>query len=143
MNRRNWNGALWTGFLLVLAGFFSYGVLVRFPATRDFPWVNLLLFAAGGVLLVVGLFRAFGRPMHYRGKIFGPILTILSLLEFAVFAYSLFYVVRQLPVSAGAPRVGEKVPDFSLPDQNGNAVALSDLLASGRGTVLIFYRGHW
>ncbi|PYL30538.1 MAG: hypothetical protein DMF45_02300, partial [Verrucomicrobia bacterium] len=43
---------------------------------------------------------------------------------------------------AQAPRVGEKAPQFSLPDQNGKQVALTDLL-SPNGAVLIFYRGHW
>jgi len=48
-----------------------------------------------------------------------------------------------MPASAGAPRVGEKVTEFTLPDQNGKAVALTDLLSSSDGAVLIFYRGHW
>ena len=141
--KRSWNWALWIGFVLFIVGFLSYEWLVRFPLTRDFPWVNLLLFGAGGIFIVVGLFRAFGRPRQYRGKIFGPILTILSLLLVALFAYGLFYIARQMPPSTRAPRVGEKAPDFSLPDTNGELVSLSDLLASGRGAVLIFYRGYW
>jgi peroxiredoxin len=40
------------------------------------------------------------------------------------------------------PRVGEKAPEFALPDQNRKQVALADLL-SGKGALLIFYRGHW
>jgi hypothetical protein len=140
--KRSWNWSLWTGFLLVLAGFLSYSFFAQFPITRDFPWANLLLFAAGGVLLVAGLVRAFRKPELYRGKVFGTILAVLSLLVFGFFAFGVFYMVRQMPASAGAPRVGQKAPDFTLPDQDGKPVALTDLL-SPNGTVLIFYRGHW
>jgi len=141
--KKRWNWLLWVGFLLVVAGLFTYGFFAQFPATRDFPWANLLLFGAGGILIVLGLARAFGRPQVYRGKIFGPILAVLSLLAFGLFGYGAFYLVRQMPVSAGAPRVGEKAPEFTLPDQNGKPVALADLLSGSRGAVLIFYRGHW
>jgi len=51
-----------------LAGF-SGTVLRAIPITSDFPWATLLLCAVGGILLVVGLFRAFGKPGVYRGKI--------------------------------------------------------------------------
>ena len=110
--------------------------------TRDFPWANLLLFGIGAALLLVGLFRAFGRTQVYRGKVFGSIFATISLFLFAFFAYEIFYVLRQVPLSAQAPRVGAKAPEFSLPDQNGKSVALGDLL-SPNGAVLIFYRGHW
>jgi hypothetical protein len=141
--KKSWNWMLWIGFLLVLVGFFSYAFFVLFPATRDFPWVNLALFCAGGILLIVGLARAFGRPQVYRGKIFGPILAVISLLGVGLFAYGVFYEVRQMPASAGAPRIGERAPEFTLPDQDGKPVALSDILGSSRAAVLIFYRGHW
>jgi cytochrome oxidase Cu insertion factor (SCO1/SenC/PrrC family) len=54
----------------------------------------------------------------------------------------------QLPISSGAPYVGQKLPDFTLPDQNGKPVSLGDLLRAGQhgkstGLVLIFYRGYW
>ncbi len=55
----------------------------------------------------------------------------------------IFYVLRQVPLSAHAPRVGEKAPAFTLADQNGNPVALGDLLSGSRAVVLIFYRGFW
>jgi len=64
---------------------------------------------------MVGLFRALGRSQLYRGKIFGPILATLSVLMFAFFSYVIFYELRQVPPSTGAPRVGEKAPTFTLP----------------------------
>ena len=51
-----------------------------------------------------------------------------------------------LPKSAGAPKVGEKAPDFQLPDTTGRTVALSQLRAKGpQGSwvLLVFYRGFW
>jgi len=38
--------------------------------------------------------------------------------------------------------VGDTAPDFTLEDQNGNKVTLSD--ARGKNpVVLVFYRGYW
>src|SRR5205085_7481478 len=140
--KRKWNWPLWVGVVVAVGGLFSYEFLAQFPITRDFPWANLLLFGIGGALLLFGLFRAFGRPQVYRGKIFGSIFTAIAFLLFAFFAYEIFYVLKEVPLSAQAPRVGEKAPDFTLPDQNAKPVALHDLI-SETGVVLIFYRGHW
>ena len=140
--KRKWNWPIWIGFIVAVGGLFSYEFFAQFPVTRDFPWATLVLFGVGAALLIVGLFRAFGRPQLYRGKIFGSIFTLITALLFAFFAYEIFYVLRQVPLSAQAPRVGQRAPSFSLPDQNGKEVALNDLL-SPNGAVLIFYRGHW
>jgi hypothetical protein len=151
--KRRWNWSLWSGFILVLFGVLSYiPLFALFPITRDFPWVNLLLFCAGGVLLFAGLIRAFRKPDLYLGRVVGSILALLSLAGISLFAYGLLYQVRQLPPAAGAPHAGQKAPDFTLSDQNGKPVALADLLAStvpgsastkANGVLLIFYRGHW
>lgn len=141
--KRKWNWPLWLGFVLAVGGLFSYEFLAQFPMTRDFPWANLLLFGCGAVLLIVGLFRAFGRAQVYRGKIVGTIFTAVALLCFAFFSYIIFYLVRQVPLSAQAPHVGQKAPDFILPDENGNLVGKGDLLSRSRGALLIFYRGFW
>jgi hypothetical protein len=135
--KRKWNWPLWIGFVVAVGGLFSYEFFAAFPITRDFPWASLLLFGVGATLLLVGLFRAFGRPQVYRS-----IFTVLAFLLFAFFGYEIFYVLRQVPISAQTPRVGQKAPEFTLPDQTGRSVALGDLL-SPNGAVLIFYRGHW
>ena len=141
--KRSWNWPIWVGFGVIIAGLFSYEFFARFPITRDFPWANLLLFGIGGALLVFGLFRAFGRPQLYRGKIFSSIFTAIAVFLFAFFSYEIFYVLRQVPLSAHAPRVGEKAPDFILLDQNEKPVGLGDLLSNSKATLLIFYRGFW
>jgi hypothetical protein len=141
--KRKWNWSIWVGFVVAVGGLFSYEFFARFSVTRDFPWANLLLFAIGAALLVAGLFRAFGRPQLYRGKIFGSILTAIALFLFAFFSYEIFYVLRQVPLSAQAPHVGEKAPEFTLLDQNEKPIALANLLAGSRAVVLIFYRGFW
>jgi hypothetical protein len=141
--KRKWNWPIWVGFVVAIGGLFGYEFFAQFPITRDFPWANLLLFGIGGAFLIVGLFRTFGRPQLYRGKIVGTILTAIALFLFAFFSYEIFYVLRQVPPSTGAPHVGQKAPDFTLPDQNEKPVRLADLLSGSKAAVLIFYRGFW
>jgi len=141
--KRKWNWPIWVGFIITVGGLFSYEFFAQFPVTRDFPWTNLLLFTGGGIFLVLGLFRAFGKPQLYRGKIFGPILAILGIVVFGFFSYLIFYQLRQVPPSTGAPRVGDNAPEFTLPDQNEKQVALADLVSGSKAVLLIFYRGFW
>jgi len=144
--KRKWNWPIWVGFVIAVGGLFSYEWFAQFPVTPDFPWANLLLFGIGAVLLIIGLFRAFGRPQRYRGKVFGSVFSAIAFLFFAFFGYEIFYVLRQVPASSGAPRVGQLAPDFLLLDQNGNPVGLGDLLRGQSGpkaVAVIFYRGFW
>jgi hypothetical protein len=143
--KRRWNWSLWTGFLFIAAGLFSYEYVARFPAMRDFPWLNLGLLGIGAVLLILGLVRAFGQPARYRGRVLGSVLAVLGATGIAFFLYIIFFVLRQVPPSTGAPRVGERAPSFTLPDQDGRPVSLTDVLSSAgtHATILIFYRGHW
>lgn len=82
-----------------------------------------------------------------RSKTVGTTPAVLTLLILVFFGF-LDLSFSQLPISARAPRIGQKAPDFTLPDQNANPVSLGDLLKPwGRGKsgglVLIFYRGYW
>src|SRR5579885_2664692 len=142
--RRNWNLSLWLGFALVLFAVFSYVPLfVPFPVTRDFPWATLLLFAAGGFVLSLGVRKAFRNPRKYRGKVAGPILALASLALFGLFCEGVFVFARKLPSPAYAARVGQQAPGFTLTDTRGTPVSLSQLVQGRRGVLLIFYRGYW
>lgn len=157
MKIRKFNWLLWAGLLLSLIAFLSYPFFfVKFPVTRDFPWANLVLFGVAAVLVLLGVRRGFSesRSRPTRSKVAGIILATLSLAVFGFFVFAIFIMARHLPESKAAPQVGQKAPDFTLPDTNGKPVSLSQLLAppakalsanSGapRGALLIFYRGYW
>ena len=155
LDTRRINWPIWAGFLLSIAALASYPLFfAQFPVTRDFPWANLLLFGAAAVLLAAGLRRAFSPQARYRGKITGAILTAASMVVAGFFVFLVFFASGRLPESHGAPRVGQKAPDFTLPDINGKPVSLTELLSQAqasasdksghpRSVLLIFYRGYW
>jgi len=152
MNVRRFNWPLWLGFILSVVTFFSYfAVFVWYPITRDFPWANLLLFVIAVVLLFMGLRRGFAsdRPHPTRSKIVSSIVSVLGIAVFAMFIFVIFVGGRWLPASKGAPQVGQRVPDFSLPDTSGKQVSLNELLttpingSAPKGVLLVFYRGYW
>lgn len=150
IKRLNW--PLWLGFVLTIAAFFTYfTVFVWFPFTRDFPWANLLIFLIAALFLFVGVRRGFGsdRPHPVRSRIISSLVAGLGVAIFAFFAFAVFVAARWLPASKGAPQVGQRAPEFSLPDTSGRQVSLSELLTSPvdgkvpKGVLLIFYRGYW
>ena len=143
MKRRR-NILNWAGFAIVLVALVSYvPFFALFPATRDIPWANYLLFLIGGAMLAAGVRRAFRDPEHYRGKISGSILTALSALLFAFFLVSITYFSKQLPSAEAALGVNQKAPPFVLINAAGNQVSSADLLKNHRGLVIVFYRGYW
>ena len=143
MKRRR-NILVWAGFAIVLVALVSYiPFFALFPATRDIPWANYLLFLIGGTLLAIGVRRAFRDPERYRGKISGSILATLSFLLFAFFVASVTYFAKQIPSAATALGVSQKAPPFVLVDNTGNQVSSAGLLNDHRGLVLVFYRGYW
>ena len=150
MNVRRINWPIWTGLLLSLFAFISYfAIFVSYPATRDFPWANLILFVAALALLALGLKRVFIRDRSKISKVVASIVAALGVLVFGLFVFNFFVVGRWLPSSQGAPHVGQKAPDFTLPDTSNKQFTLNELLSSpinGRspkGVLLIFYRGYW
>jgi hypothetical protein len=165
--KRRFPRTIWYGLLLVLAAPLLYGlVLIRFPVTRDVPWMPLLMIAAGLTLLVRGMRRARRDPATYRGRVLAPIALAAAVVIGGLFTFAILIGTRQIPASAGAPRVGQPAPGFTLPDQDGRPVSLAQLIAPGQdgagggaapgsgnafdggrgkpgGTLLVFYRGYW
>jgi flagellar biosynthesis component FlhA len=150
MNIRKLNWPIWLGLLVSILAFLSYPLFfVRFPVTRDFPWVNLSLFLLAIVLLVIGLRRGFSRDSRLGSKIGASIGTLLTLAVVGLFVFVVFVMSRDLPASQGAPHIGQKAPEFTLSDTTGKQVALSELLSTPingkqpKGVLMIFYRGYW
>ena len=143
MKRRR-NILNWAGFAVILVALVSYiPFFALFPATRDVPWANYLLFLIGSALIAVGVRRAFRDPEHYRGKISGSILATLSALLLAFFIVIVTYYSKQIPSAETALGVNQKAPPFVLVDTAGKQVSSTDLLKDHRGLVVIFYRGYW
>ncbi|HKO97492.1 MAG TPA: hypothetical protein VJU86_10890 [Pyrinomonadaceae bacterium] len=149
-NRFNWQ--IWAGFLLSFIASLSYPLIfVNWPLTRDFPWVTLALYVVAAVLLVIGVKRAFASGRSRKAKIAAPILATVSIAIMGLFLFSILIAARWLPASAGAPKVGERAPEFTLADMSGKTISLTELLttpiaangAKPKGVLLIFYRGYW
>ncbi len=152
-NQRQTNSALWLGLLITLLGIFTnfFYFLKIFQGIPQgiVPWINLAVPAIGLVFLFTGLKRAFSQSQVYGGKIWGSIVTVLSVLLFALGVWG-FVHSRDVPKSAGAPKVGDHAPDFTLADSSGKTVSLSQLLTGPvanspqpKAVLLIFYRGYW
>jgi hypothetical protein len=135
--------------LFTVLGPLSNGLyFLGFPANAV-VWITLLLPAVGLILLLIGVVRAFRQSSVYRVKIWGSIAAGLSVLVL-VGSVGLFVLARRLPQpSVNTPRVGQHVPDFTLPDSDGHPVSLSQLLAGSnasappKAVLLVFYRGYW
>lgn len=142
------NSAIWLGLLLILFAIFSNTLYFFHLPARTLPWFNVGLPILALLVLLVGVVRAFRQPQVYRGKIWGTILTVLSLL-ICVGSVLFFMIARSVPRSAGAPQIGQRVPDFTLPDSTGQPVSLSQLFSAEPGAappkavLLVFYRGYW
>jgi peroxiredoxin len=62
--------------------------------------------------------------------------------DFAAIVDTLIERLVENNAGAAAPRVGERMPSFLLPDEQGRLVGLDDFLAKGP-IALAFNRGHW
>ncbi len=143
------NSALWWGFALALSAILcNMAFFVQPPAQRFIPWLSLLLALGAVILAEKVVWRIFAERRVYRGRIFSSILCLFSILLAGVSIFA-FFQARTLPHSRGAPHVGQKAPDFTLPDTTRQPVSLDQLFApaadgtSPKAVLLIFYRGYW
>jgi peroxiredoxin len=148
LSRININWQIWAALALSLATFFSWPLLfVRWPATRDVPWANLLLLSGAVVSGIIGVRRGFAPGPHRAIRIIVSCLAAsLGTIALAQFVLMVLIAPRMVPTSGGAPKVGERAPEFALLDADGRSVSLSSLLSSPvtdqrrpKGVLLIFY----
>jgi hypothetical protein len=155
---RRKNIAPWAGLLFAIGAIGCNAALfVNPPLQGTLPWLSMLFAVLALIFLVTGLWRAFGQAQVYRGKVLSVVLSVIVLLPVG-FTVFVFVAARKLPSSTAAPQVGQKVPDFTLPDTSGKLVSLDQLLdpvpslnssASSpeshapKAVLLIFYRGYW
>jgi hypothetical protein len=152
MAAKLWNWRLWAGLGVSIGALAGYVFLVM--ETRAVFWLALLLFVVAAVLLVSGLKRRSRDPGLYRGKIAGPVVTTLSMLLFGLFGFVVYEVLKVFPEAKNAPQIGQRAPEFSLVDANGNNFTLVQLRSTpitnsggaaraSKGVLVLFYRGYW
>ena len=148
---RRRNSAPWLCFLFTLLAIaLNAATFLTQSGTEVMLWASLLAIVCAVAFDLVGIRRAFAQSKIYGGKLSSSIFGVLALLVFGLMAFIWFHA-RALPASAGAPRVGQKAPEFTLPDTQGRNVSLAQLLghldanagAPPKAVLLIFYRGYW
>jgi peroxiredoxin len=85
--------------------------------------------------------RNLNAPLDKRLQAFADEVRSLSS-EFASVVDRMVERLASTKVGEAAPRPGEPMPDFMLPDQDGRLKSLSDYTDRGP-TVISFHRGHW
>jgi len=139
---RRWLHALWLGPVVTVAATISYfEVFARFPALRDFPWVNLPLSIVGMALSGIGLVRAFSPGNRWWLRVAASLGLALSLLAGGFLVLYVFRLSYDLPTASQTAARLEVAPDFELPDADG--VMHRPGQYRGSRVVIVFYRGHW
>jgi cytochrome oxidase Cu insertion factor (SCO1/SenC/PrrC family) len=111
----------------------AYALLFRVAVVRNHPEGYVAGFALAVALAALALAR--GRRW-YAWLALG--LTTLLLAGGSWFNF----VLARVPATPTVLRVGERAPDFRLPDATGRPVTLSDYRGK-KAVVLVFYRGYW
>jgi hypothetical protein len=158
--RRNWAPWLALLFILIAIGL-NAATFMTARGVLAILWLGLVTTVVALVYSIIGIKRAFGQSAVFGGKISSSTIGVLALLFCGLMAFA-WFGARTLPASGGAPHVGQKAPEFTLADTQGNNVSLAQLLgrdgsiklAAGAGSstlgtappkavLLIFYRGYW
>jgi len=143
--------ALWALLFALGALAANFVFFLHPPLQAALPWISLAFAVLAVLASGLTLARAFGRSQIYRGKALSTVLAVLAIIIAGANLF-IFYHARALPSSTAAPQVGQRVPDFTMIDANGQSISLDGLFepASGvpssaapKAVLLIFYRGYW
>ncbi len=118
---------------VTLAGSIGYFTLLRIPAIRN-HWALHLAVLGSSVLLAALAVGARPRLLPLGAL-------AASLIVFGASAVFHLWLSR-VPTRGVKVAVGQRAPDFTLPDARGEAVTLSSFRGE-KIVVLVFYRGYW
>jgi hypothetical protein len=121
--------------VMVIGTVAAYALLLRVPFIRNHPEGYVVAFALATTLAVLAVVRAHARRW--------PAWVALGLSSMLLAAGAWFnFVAARVPDTPTALRLGERAPDFTLPDATGRPVSLADYRGR-KPVVLVFYRGYW
>ncbi len=113
----------------------AYALLLKVAIVRNHPEGYVVAFALAMVLAALAVRRAHGRRWTaWLALGFSSVLLVAG----AWFNF----VGARVPDAPTALRVGERPPEFTLPDAAGRPVSLADYRGK-KPVVLVFYRGYW
>jgi cytochrome oxidase Cu insertion factor (SCO1/SenC/PrrC family) len=118
--------------LVAVGGVAGYILLFQVAAVRNHPQIHVATAAVATVLAVLALVRARRWPAWLA---LGLSVVLLALGVWV-------NVAARIPGGPPLFRVGERPPDFTLPDATGRPVSLADYQGK-KPVVLVFYRGEW
>ena len=113
----------------------TYVLFLRVAVVRNHPEGYVVAFALATALAALAAARARARRW--------PAWLGLGLASLLLVGGAWFnFVIARVPDAPTVLRVGERPPDFTLPDAAGRPVSLADYRGK-KPVVLVFYRGYW
>jgi hypothetical protein len=121
--------------LVAIGALAAYVLLLGVAVVRNHPEGYVIAFALATALAVLAVVRARTRRW--------PAWVALGVSSLLLVAGAWFnFVGSRVPDAPVAFKVGERPPDFTLPDAAGRPVTLADYRGK-KPVVLVFYRGYW
>jgi len=121
--------------VIAIGAIAAYALLLRVAIVRNHPEGYVIAAALGTALAALVVVRARARRW--------PAWLALGLASVLLGGGAWFnFVLARIPDTPTTLRVGERPPDFTLPDAGGRPVTLADYRGK-KPVVLVFYRGYW
>jgi hypothetical protein len=113
----------------------AYALLLRVPVVRNHPEGYVVAFGLATILAALAVTRA-----RARRWLAWSTLGFCSLVLIGGAWFN--FVGARVPITPTVLRVGERPPEFTLPDASGRPVSIADY-RDRKPVVLVFYRGYW
>ena len=121
--------------LVAIGAVAAYVLLLGVAVVRNHPEGYVVAFALATGLAVLAVARARTRRW--------PAWLALGFTSLVLIGGAWFnFVGARVPDTPTALKVGERAPDFTLPDATGRLVTLAEYRGK-KPVVLVFYRGYW